>query len=81
MTKVVYPGTFDPVTNGHLDIIERGRSIFDHLIVAVAHNTEKQPLFSVEERLEMLRALTKDMDNVTVDHFTGMTVNYVRRWP
>lgn len=78
MTKAIYPGTFDPATNGHLDIIERGRRIFDHLVVAVAHNSDKRPLFTVEERLGILRELTREMDNVTIDHFTGMTVHYVR---
>jgi pantetheine-phosphate adenylyltransferase len=72
----VYPGSFDPVTNGHLDIIERGRSIFDRVIVAVSVNVEKHPLFSVEERIEMLRAVTGRWDNVRVDRLEGLLVSY-----
>jgi pantetheine-phosphate adenylyltransferase len=72
----VYPGSFDPVTNGHLDIIERGRSIFDRVIVAVSVNVEKHPLFSVEERIEMLRAVTGRWDNVQVDRLEGLLVSY-----
>lgn len=79
MAKVIYPGTFDPVTYGHLDIIERGRHIFDQVVVAVARNTQKAPLFTADERIEMLRELTREMDNVEVDSFSGMTVSYVRQ--
>jgi pantetheine-phosphate adenylyltransferase len=78
MTVAVYPGTFDPVTNGHLDVIERGRRIFDQLIVAVTDNPAKKPLFSKDERLEMLRRLTARMDNVSVEAFDGLAVEFVR---
>ena len=72
----IYPGTFDPVTNGHLDILLRSREIFDHVIVAVARNIRKTPLFSVEERMEMLREVTKDMNGIEVDYFDGLMINY-----
>lgn len=77
MTKVaVYPGSFDPVTNGHLDIIERAAQLFDHLIVAVSVNPGKNPLFSFDERVEILENLLSCYGNVTVDRFKGLTVNY-----
>jgi pantetheine-phosphate adenylyltransferase len=75
----VYPGTFDPVTNGHLDLVERGRHHFDRLILAILDNQEKQPMFSVEERLGFLRANTSAWDNVEVDRFEGLLVDYARR--
>ncbi|PYU06957.1 MAG: pantetheine-phosphate adenylyltransferase [Acidobacteria bacterium] len=75
----IYPGSFDPVTNGHLDLIERGRNIFGQLIVAVLRNAEKQPLFTVPERVEMLREVTRDWPNVEVDIFEGLLVDYARR--
>jgi len=75
----IYPGSFDPITNGHLDLIERGRHLFDHLVVALLTNLEKQPLFSVDERLEMLRLVTKGMPNVSVDTFNGLLVDYAMR--
>ena len=74
----VYPGSFDPVTNGHLDLIERGAQIFDQLIVAIARNPEKDPLFPVPERVEMLQAVTFELKNVAVDVFEGLLVNYAR---
>ena len=74
----IYPGSFDPVTNGHLDLIERGAAIFDQLIVAIARNPEKDPLFPVSERIEMLQAVTFDVKNVAVDVFDGLLVNYAR---
>ncbi len=74
----IYPGSFDPPTYGHLDLIERALRIFDRLIVAVAHNTAKAELFPVEERVEMLKGLTKDMPQVEVCSFTGLTVAYAR---
>jgi pantetheine-phosphate adenylyltransferase len=77
--KAVYPGSFDPPTNGHLDLIERGSKIFDQLVVAVLGNPEKQPLFSVADRRKMLEAMTADFDNVTVDTFDGLTVEYALR--
>jgi len=75
----IYPGSFDPVTNGHLDLIGRGEQMFDHLIVAVLKNVEKQPLFSVPERVEMLREVTKKWDAVEVDVFEGLLVDYARK--
>ena len=75
--KAVYPGSFDPITNGHLDIIERAASVFDELVVAVAVNLAKTPLFSVSDRVCMLREVCKPFPNVTVDHFHGLLVDYV----
>jgi pantetheine-phosphate adenylyltransferase len=75
----VYPGSFDPVTNGHLDLIARGAKIFDQLIVAVLQNREKAPLFSAAERVEMLREVTKQWASVEVDLFEGLLVDYVSR--
>jgi len=77
--KAIYPGSFDPVTNGHLDIIERAANVFDELVVAVAVNKEKNPLFSVEERVELLSKACRHLSNVTVDYFSGLTVDYVAR--
>ena len=75
----VCPGSFDPLTNGHVDIIERGLAVFDRVIVAVAINAEKTPLFSVDERVGMIRELFRDRPNVQVDTFDGLLVEYVRR--
>ena len=72
----VYPGSFDPVTFGHLDIIRRASEIFDVLIVSVLDNKAKTPLFSVEERVKILREATKDISNVEVDSFSGLLINY-----
>ena len=72
----IYPGTFDPPTNGHLDLIERGSKIFDELVVAILRNPEKAPLFSVTERVGMLKELTAHYNNVSVDTFDGLTVDY-----
>ena len=77
MKTALFPGAFDPVTYGHLDLMERALKQFDRLIVAVAHRDEKGILFSVEERLEMLREVTKDMGNVEVTHFSGLLVDFV----
>jgi len=76
--RIVYPGSFDPVTDGHLDIIERAINIFDEIIVAVFKNPNKDPLFSMEERVELLIESTKDIPEVTVDSFTGLTMDYVK---
>ena len=75
----IYPGSFDPVTNGHLDLIERAEQMFDLLIVAALKNVEKQPLFSVNERVEMLREVTKHWPGVEVDVFEGLLVEYARK--
>lgn len=76
--NVVYPGSFDPVTYGHLDLIKRATKIFDRVIVAVAENRDKSALFSVEERVQMLKKAVSDMDKVTVDAFECLTVKYVK---
>jgi len=75
----IYPGSFDPVTNGHLDLIERASNIFGRLIVAVLRNDDKAPLFSLAERMEMLRESTHAFPNVEVDSFDGLLVDYARR--
>ena len=79
MKIAVYPGSFDPITNGHLNLIERAINIFDKLVVAVAENPEKKPLFTIEERLEMVKEVTKDYDKVFVDRIYGLTVDYVEK--
>ena len=78
MPIAVYPGSFDPVTKGHLDIIKRASRMFDKLIVAVLINSAKQPLFTTEERVEMLRECCKDMPNVEIKSFDGLTVNFAK---
>lgn len=75
----IYPGSFDPVTNGHIDIIRRGRRIFSRLVVAVAINPRKNPMFTVDERVEMLREALRDQPGVEVDSFQGLLVEYARR--
>jgi len=75
----IYPGSFDPPTNGHLDLIERGSKIFDELVVALLRNPEKDPLFSLGERRRMLEALTSEFANVRVDTFDGLTVDYAAK--
>ena len=74
----IYPGSFDPVTNGHLDLIERGAKIFDRLIVSILRNLEKEPLFTLDERVEMLREVTRPWPNVEVDVFGGLLVDYAQ---
>ncbi len=74
----VYPGSFDPITNGHLDLIQRGLKIFDTIIVAIAVNPVKTPLFTIAERVEMIREVLNDHPRVKIDHFTGLLVDYVR---
>jgi pantetheine-phosphate adenylyltransferase len=78
-TIAIYPGSFDPPTNGHLDLIERGSKIFDELVVAILRNPDKDPLFTVSERVAMLEALTGQYSNVRVDTFDGLTVDYADR--
>lgn len=75
----IYPGSFDPITNGHLDLIERGSRLFERLIVAVLQNENKQALFTVGERVEMLRDVVAPMDNVEIDCFDGLLVGYAAR--
>ncbi|HEY3381543.1 MAG TPA: pantetheine-phosphate adenylyltransferase [Vicinamibacterales bacterium] len=74
----IYPGSFDPLTNGHVDIILRGVRIFDRIIIGILHNSEKNPLFTVQERMEMAREVFKDEPKVTVDSFGGLLVDFAR---
>src|SRR5205807_5857360 len=78
-TLAVYPGSFDPLTNGHVDIILRGARLFDRIVVAILVNAEKAPLFSIQERVEIAREVFKDQRNVEVDTFDGLLVDYVER--
>ncbi|GJQ19774.1 MAG: phosphopantetheine adenylyltransferase [Bacteroidia bacterium] len=78
MRIAIYPGTFDPITNGHLDILDRAVKLFDKVIITIARNPSKSPLFSEEERLDMLREATKGHRNVEVDSFEGLLVDYAR---
>jgi pantetheine-phosphate adenylyltransferase len=77
--SALYPGTFDPPTNGHIDLIQRGAKLFDHLIVAILNNPVKDPLFTVEERVEMLKESTSTLGNVSVATFDGLTVEFARQ--
>ncbi|MGI8432010.1 MAG: pantetheine-phosphate adenylyltransferase [Chthoniobacterales bacterium] len=79
MRRAIYPGSFDPVTNGHLDVIERARKLFDDVIVAVAQNDQKKPLFSLEERLEFLREVTRGMEGVQIAPMPGLLVEFAKR--
>ena len=78
MKKAIYPGSFDPVTLGHIDVIERASKLFDHLIIAVLGNSAKTPLFSTEERVNMLKEVTKHIPNVEVKSFGGLTVDFAK---
>lgn len=79
MVKAIYPGSFDPVTYGHLDIIERASKVVDELIIGVLVNNAKNPLFSMDERLELLRETTKKFSNVSVQSFQGLTINFAKK--
>jgi pantetheine-phosphate adenylyltransferase len=79
MRTVIYPGSFDPLTNGHLDVIERATKLFDRVIVAVARNESKRPLFSQEHRLQMVARAVRDLANVEADTFEGLLIEYVER--
>ena len=79
MRRAIYPGSFDPITNGHLDVIERARKLFDEVVVAVAHNDEKQPLFSLKERLDLLGQTAGKFDNVKIAEFDCLLVQFARR--
>ena len=78
MRRAIYPGSFDPITNGHLDVIERARKLFDEVVVAVTHNDEKQPLFSLNDRLDLLRETAGKIDNVRIAEFEGLLVEFAR---
>ncbi|HEV8610679.1 MAG TPA: pantetheine-phosphate adenylyltransferase [Thermoanaerobaculia bacterium] len=77
--RAVYPGTFDPVTNGHIDLIHRSAALFDHVIVAILRNTEKEPFFTVDERVTMLRESLAELKNVSVTAFEGLLVEFAER--
>ena len=77
--KAIFPGSFDPITNGHLDVIGRGVKLFDHLIVAIGQNPQKKELFSPDERVDMIKELVKDMPRVTVEKYSSLTVEYARQ--
>jgi pantetheine-phosphate adenylyltransferase len=77
--KAIYPGTFDPPTNGHIDLIQRGAKLFDHLTVAILSNLGKDPLFTVEERVEMLKEVTNSLENVSIATFHGLMVEFARQ--
>ena len=79
MTIAIYPGSFDPVTCGHLDIIKRSCKIFDKVIIAVLNNSAKHPLFTVEERMEFLRRCTADLENCEIDSFDGLLMDYAKQ--
>ena len=79
MTRAIYPGSFDPITNGHLDIIERSSKMVDELVVGVLNNSAKNSLFSVEERVSMLKEMTREMPNVTVASFDGLLVDFMEQ--
>ncbi len=79
MTVAIYPGSFDPVTKGHLDVLETGAKIFDKVIIAVSHNPEKESFLSVNERLKLISESIPHIDNVEVDTFNGLTVDYARK--
>jgi pantetheine-phosphate adenylyltransferase len=78
MRRAIYPGSFDPITNGHLDVIERARKLFDEVVVAVTHNDEKQPLFALNDRLDLLRETAGKIDNVRIAEFEGLLVEFAR---
>ncbi len=75
----IYPGTFDPITNGHLDILNRAKPLFDKVIMTLAVNSSKTPLFSIEERIQMISEAIKDLKGVEIDQFSGLVVNYARK--
>lgn len=79
MNRAVYPGSFDPITNGHLDVIKRSSKVFDEVIVAVLVNPEKKGLFTIEERVELIKSVVCDLSNVKVESFTGLLINFMKK--
>jgi len=79
MTTAVYPGTFDPITEGHLDIVKRASKVFEELIIGIHDKPEKRLLFSIEERVTMVQETVKDLQNVRVEHFSGLTIDFIHR--
>ena len=78
MNIAIYPGSFDPITNGHLDIIDRASRIYDKLIVSVLQNPNKNPMFTLEERVKLIKEVVKSYDNVTIDSFSGLLIDYAK---
>ncbi|KLV07442.1 phosphopantetheine adenylyltransferase [Photobacterium aquae] len=79
-TRVIYPGTFDPITNGHLDLIERAAAMFDHVVVGIAFNPSKKPLFDLQERVELATQITRHLDNVEIVGFSGLLVDFAKEY-
>ncbi|MEZ8141238.1 MULTISPECIES: pantetheine-phosphate adenylyltransferase [Enterovibrio] len=80
LTRVIYPGTFDPVTNGHIDLVERAASMFDEVIVGIAASPSKKPLFGLEERVSLAKEVTAHLDNVSVVGFSGLLVDFAKQY-
>lgn len=79
MTTVIYPGTFDPITNGHVDLVERARRLFDEVVIAVAHSSKKNPLFTLNERVALCEEATRHLDNIRVVGFNNLLADFVRQ--
>ncbi|GGY58388.1 pantetheine-phosphate adenylyltransferase [Marinobacter zhanjiangensis] len=79
MTTVIYPGTFDPITNGHVDLVERARRLFDEVVIAVAHSSKKNPLFSLDERVKLCEESTRHLENIRVVGFNNLLADFVRQ--
>ncbi len=79
MVKAIYPGTFDPITNGHIDLVKRSAKLFDHVVLAIATSSRKKPLFDLSERVEMAKAALADIPNVSVEGFTGLLADYAKQ--
>ncbi|GHA43842.1 pantetheine-phosphate adenylyltransferase [Photobacterium aphoticum] len=79
-TRVIYPGTFDPITNGHLDLIERAAAMFDHVVVGIAYNPSKKPLFDLQERVDLAKQITQHLKNVDIVGFSGLLVDFAKEY-
>ncbi|MGF1680921.1 pantetheine-phosphate adenylyltransferase [Photobacterium minamisatsumaniensis] len=79
-TRVIYPGTFDPITNGHLDLIERAAAMFDHVVVGIAYSPSKKPLFDLHERVDLAKQITQHLDNVEIVGFSGLLVDFAKEY-